>query len=133
MIGFRADTELLADEKTERSVSDWRDEEARARGVFRDVNERARELHRVSGEDGRGVSFVCECGNGACTQAITLKCTEYEAVRAHPRRFLIAPNHENPEIERVVDENGLFAVVETFVGEASRIAEETDPRASVSG
>jgi hypothetical protein len=58
-----------------------------------------------------------------------LEAAEYEAVRAHPRRFLIALNHENPEIERVVDENGQFAVVETFVGEASRIAEETDPRA----
>jgi uncharacterized membrane protein len=57
-----------------------------------------------------------------------LEPTEYEAVRAHPRRFLIALDHENPEIERVVDENGQFAVVETFVGEASRIAEETDSR-----
>jgi hypothetical protein len=44
-----------------------------------------------------------------------------------PRRFLVVPDHENPEIERGVDENGQFAIVETFVGEASRIAEETDP------
>ena len=114
-------------------MSEWRDEEARARGVFREVNEQVRELHRIFGEDGRVASFVCECGNGACTQAITMKTTEYEAVRAHPRRFLVAPNHENPEVERVVDENGLFAVVETFVGEASRIAEDTDPRALQAG
>ena len=114
-------------------MSEWRDEEARARGVFREVNEQVRELHRIFGEDGRVASFVCECGNDACTQPITLKCTEYEAIRAHARRFLVAPNHENPEVERVVDENGLFAVVETFVGEASRIAEDTDPRALQAG
>ena len=54
--------------------------------------------------------------------------TEYEAVRAHARRYLVALDHENPEIERVVSQNAHFAVVETFVGEASRIAEETDPR-----
>jgi hypothetical protein len=110
-------------------VPDWRDTEARTRGVFREVNEQVLELHRVLGYDGRGEAFLCECGNGTCTQAITLRTAEYEAVRAHPRRFLVAPNHENPEIERVVDENGVFAIVETFVGEASRIAEETDPRA----
>jgi hypothetical protein len=39
-----------------------------------------------------------------------------------------ALDHENPEVERVVDENRNFAVVETFVGEASRIPEEPDPR-----
>lgn len=111
-------------------MSDWRDEEATNRGVFREVNEQVLALHDRFGHDGRRELFVCECGNGACTQAIALETAEYEAVRAHARRFLIALNHENPEIERVVNEKGPFAVVETFVGEASRIAEETDPRAA---
>lgn len=110
--------------------ADWRDEEARARGLFRDVNEQIRKLHEAFGKDGRPESFVCECGNRDCTNALTLPHDEYEAVRAHARRYLIALDHENPEIERVVSHNAHFAVVETFVGEASRIPEETDPRTS---
>ena len=110
-------------------MCDWRDEEARARGIFREVNEQIRKLQERFEKDGRAESFVCECGNRACTKAVALGPDEYEAVRGHARRFLIAPDHENPELERVVDQNGCFAVVETFVGEASRIPEETDPRA----
>lgn len=109
-------------------MSEWRDEEARARGIFREVNEQIRKLHEMLGQDGREELFVCECGNCACTNALTVWPAEYEALRAHARRFLIALNHENPEVECVVTQNGRFAVVETFVGEASRIPEETDPR-----
>lgn len=109
-------------------MSDWRDDEARARGVFREVNEQIWRVQDVLGQAGSDEAFVCECGNAACTKGLTLSPAEYEAVRAHGRRFLIALNHENPEVERVVDQNRNFAVVETFVGEASRIAEETDPR-----
>ena len=109
-------------------MSDWRDEEARARGVFREANEQTRMLNEAFGRDGLDESFVCECGNCSCTEALTLSPSEYEAVRGHGRRYLIAVDHENPEIERVVSQKEHFAVVETFVGEASRIPEETDPR-----
>ena len=57
-----------------------------------------------------------------CTSSLTVPPAEYDAVRAHAQRFLIASDHENPEVERVVYQNGHFAVVETFVGESSRIA-----------
>jgi hypothetical protein len=109
-------------------VTEWRDEEARARGIFREVNEQARKRQETFGREGREGSFVCECGNRVCTKALTLLPGQYEAVRAHARRFLIARDHENPEIERIVTQNAHFAVVETFVGDASRIPEETDPR-----
>jgi hypothetical protein len=62
-------------------------------------------------------------------RAIELTLAEYEAVRAHGRRFAIAPDHENPVVEIVTGQTGRFAVAETFVGEASRIPEESDPRA----
>jgi len=111
-----------------RVVSEWRDAEARTRGVFREINEQIRKLDDMFDQDGREETFVCECGNGACTKKLTPSPAEYEAVRAHARRFLIARDHENPEIECVVDQTRHYAVVETFVGDASRIAEETDPR-----
>jgi hypothetical protein len=94
----------------------------------REVNEQIRRVHDVLGQDGSDEAVVCECGNAVCEKEPTLSRAEYEAVRAHTRRFLIALDYENPEVERVVDQNGTVAVVETFVGEPSRIAEETDPR-----
>ena len=77
---------------------------------------------------GGRLRFVCECGNDDCTQAIELTLAEYEAVRVHARRFAIAADHENPVVEVVTGQTSRFAVAETFVGEASRIPEETDPR-----
>lgn len=113
-------------------MSSWRDEEARMRGLFRHVNERIAELGESFAVEGRG-SFLCECGNPECTQAIEVTEAEYEDIRAHARRFVVALDHENPEIEVVVSEDGRFAVVETLVGGSSRIAEETDPRAHGNG
>ena len=78
---------------------------------------------------GGRLRFVCECGNDECTQAIELTLDEYEAVRTHARCFAIAPDHENPVVEIVTGQTSRFAVAETFVGEASRIPEETNPRA----
>lgn len=42
----------------------------------------------------------------------------------------VAPalNHENPEMESIVEQNERFAVVETFAGESSRVSRETNPR-----
>lgn len=72
--------------------------------------------------------FVCECGDRACTSLLHVDLAEYEEVRKHPARFLIARNHENPEVERVVNENGRFAIVETVTGLLSKPALESNPR-----
>jgi hypothetical protein len=47
--------------------------------------------------------------------AIRLSPAEYADVRAHPTRFFVIPGHELEEIERVVEENGRFTIVETPV------------------
>jgi hypothetical protein len=108
-------------------VSNWRDDEARNQALFREVNERIAQIAERFGSDGQG-SFLCECGNPKCTQAIRLSRDEYELIRAHANRFLIAPDHENPEAESIVAQNDRYAVVETYAGTSSRIARETDPR-----
>jgi hypothetical protein len=73
------------------------------------------------------VGFRCECARLGCTTILELPCADYEAVRAHPRRFLIAPGHDVPETEEVVDRRGSYDVIEKF-GEAGRVAAATDPR-----
>ena len=73
-------------------------------------------------------SFFCECCDPLCDRTVTATIQEYESVREWPTRFLVATNHENPEVECVVSETDRFAVVETLVGEASKVALRTDPR-----
>jgi hypothetical protein len=107
-------------------MNGWREQEARNQALFREGNER---LEQVGESFGAGLaSFVCECGNLDCTQTIDLSRREYERVRAHASRFVIAVNHENPETESVIEQTSRFAVVETHAGAASRIARALDPR-----
>lgn len=109
------------------AATGWRDKEARSQALFREVNERIEKIAEDFGSDGQN-RLICECGNPDCTQQIELTAAEYERVRAHASRFVVALNHENPEMESIVEQNDRFAVVETFAGASSRIARETDPR-----
>jgi hypothetical protein len=77
-------------------------------------------------------AFVCECGDPDCASTISLSPPEYETVRASANHFVIAANHENPEVEWVLTETKRFAVVQTLVGEPSKVALRTDPRTSYS-
>ena len=109
-------------------MSSWRDAEARRRGAFREVNERIHDLVETFEVEGHG-AFVCECGNAECMEPVSVPLEEYEDVRRHSQRFVIAPHHENPDVEVIVCNGGAYAITETFVGEASRIAEDMHPRA----
>ena len=46
-------------------------------------------------------------------------------MREHPRRFLVAPGHEHPELERVVERHTGYLIVEK-TGTAGTVAEQTD-------
>ena len=110
---------------------DRRDLDVR-RGVLREVDERiaAFTLQLVDGEPDPSAQFICECADPACTEPVMATLDLYERVRAEPRRYLVAVNHEDPEGETVVVAGNDYAVVETLAGEASKIAEITDPRRS---
>ena len=106
----------------------WIDETQR-RLAIRDANEQLAQSCVGLGADGVDeFVFICECGDRACSSLLHLTLAEYESVRAHPARFATARNHENPEAERVVHENGRYAIVETVTGEHSKPALETNPR-----
>lgn len=110
-------------------MADWRDQEATNQTIFREMNEWTAEGNDACLEIGPRIdAYLCECSDRLCTQPIRLTRFEYEQVRAEPVRFAIALNHENPEIDRLVDENERFATVETFHSSAVRIARATDPR-----
>jgi hypothetical protein len=108
-------------------MSGWRERDARSQTLFRELNEQIALLLGSLEADGQGL-FLCECRNPVCTQSIALSRGEYDQIRDQSNRFAIALNHENPEAETIIEENDRFAVVESYAGEASRIARETDPR-----
>ena len=109
----------------------WRGREARNEVRFRDQNEWIEATADGFGSRPRSdatMTFVCECGDGTCTEPIELTRSEYEAVRAVANRFAIALNHENPESEVVIAEFLRYAVSDKIEGVAMQIARDTDPR-----
>jgi hypothetical protein len=95
---------------------------ARNEALFREVNEQARSLSGPAEE----VLVICECSDDRCIERIRLPPGVYEAVREHPRRFVVVPGHDD-DFERVVDRFDGYAIVEKE-GRAGRVAEQTDPR-----
>jgi hypothetical protein len=109
-------------------VDDWREREVRNELHSRERNEWIAtastdyEAHRPIEE------FVCECSYQGCTSILALTRAEYEGVRAEGTYFVIALNHENPEIDQIVSENDRFAVVAKFPEMPRRLARDSDPR-----
>ena len=73
-------------------------------------------------------AFVCECGRSRCEHLIELTPRDYERIRRNPRRFIVRPGHEQADVERIVEAQGDYVIVEKE-DEAGRLAEAEDPRA----
>jgi hypothetical protein len=94
--------------------------------LFREVNERI-EAGQWPMQHGEPAAFRCECGSLGCNQMVELTLAEYERVRATATHFVLVAGHEIPTIERVVEREASYVVVEK-AGDAAEVAEETDPR-----
>lgn len=66
--------------------------------------------HLVEAEN--QVPFLCECRDPLCTEPVPMTLQEYEAVRAHPRRFALVPGHPTLAGERIVGEDSRFQITE---------------------
>lgn len=76
--------------------------------LFRRINERVEQL--TPGRD--PLTLVCECADAGCAERIAgVPADEYEEVRRHSNRFFVLPGHEQPEVERVVDDRERYLVV----------------------
>jgi hypothetical protein len=108
------------------------DERARHVGenevVFREVNERLRELGEGFSLVSDTAEFVCECGRADCTARVRMTLAAYEEIRSDPTRFFVIKGHEIPEYERLVEERDEYLVVEKNHDDAAEIAIENDPR-----
>jgi len=95
--------------------------------LYREVNERVRELNEQFGVDDR-IEFVCECARLDCSERVGLSKAEYEQIRADGARFAVVPGHEDPTIEHVVARNERFFTIEKDEGGPAELARDADPR-----
>ena len=100
---------------------------AKTEAVFREVNEAIAKTAVTFEAD--EAQFVCECADAECAHRITADLMEYEAVREHPTRFLLAPGHEKRSVERVVERRDGYSIVEKVERTVAQIVRRLNPRA----
>lgn len=94
--------------------------------MFREANERAKaweERHREVEVE----LYFCECADPNCPERVGLGKADYERVRSDSRHFVIAPGHELPDVETVIEQHDGWAIIEK-APEVSDIVEARDPR-----
>ena len=104
-------------------------EKAMTQSLYREVNERIKEVNAQRGLPDLPEELICECAKAECTQLVRMNAVEYHGLRMHSTWFVVAPleDHFFPEVERIVAKNGHYWVVEKF-DQAARVAEKLDPR-----
>jgi hypothetical protein len=104
---------------------------SRNEATYRAVN---REIERVSEELGEGpqdqLTVICECGQDDCSKTLDLTLAEYERTHVQRDRFVVAPSHEDEQLEHVVERNDRYLVVDKF-GEAERITDAAERREGI--
>lgn len=67
--------------------------------IFRRVND---EIAKAPGRFDKA-DFVCECGEPECHDQISLPLTRYSEIRTDALVFFVAPGHEVPKAEQVIE------------------------------
>jgi hypothetical protein len=104
------------------------DREARAatnQTRFRRLNARS---DRASA-DVSATEWFCECVNAICAARITMPIEAYEAVRGVANRFFVAASDEHfqPDLERVIEHNARYWVVEQARAVPTPSAQPVEP------
>ena len=97
--------------------------------MFREVNERVEDMTNTFESDTGTFEIVCECGDPACTERLSVATVVYERARSDATHFLLSTGHENPDVEHVIEVHGSYVVVEKEGDVVEDVVEKTDPRA----
>jgi hypothetical protein len=111
---------------------DVRERQKRAatnQSLFREVNERLKDVNDRSHVFTALSDWVCECANEGCVERLELTTTDYERVRGDGAWFFVAPDNEHVlgDVERVVERHPGYWVVEK-IELGAKIARRQDPR-----
>lgn len=82
--------------------------------IFKDVNTNIKEFikEETSGTSTTILPFYCECSDPECIERINLSTTEYEKLHKNRRLYVTVIGHEFPEVEKVVNKESHYQVVE---------------------
>jgi 5-bromo-4-chloroindolyl phosphate hydrolysis protein len=101
---------------------------ARNQSLYRSINEKILELNQTLAEAGiEDSEWICECADTDCMVRVVATLREYEMVRSNPRTFIVSRGHLYPEVERVLNQNDRYMIVEK-IDDAGQIAETLNPR-----
>jgi hypothetical protein len=102
---------------------------AKKQSLFREINERVKQLNEGFSMVLPVGEWICECADDTCVERIELSAAEYEAVRNDGTHFLVAPGDEHVflDVELVTERNDRYWIVEKF-GTAGEMAGKVDPR-----
>jgi hypothetical protein len=85
--------------------------------LFREVNLKIAQMEldsrRTDWDD--PLPLICECSRTGCSVSIAVDAATFERVRESPLRFLVAPGHEQLDIETVVEQREDYLIVEKGV------------------
>jgi hypothetical protein len=98
----------------------------RTEALFREVNQNIASLEESFGGATDEPVYICECERVGCAERLAIDPEAYRRARQEDRRFLLRPGHENLQIERVIERNPDYLVVEK-TGEAGEVAEQAAP------
>jgi hypothetical protein len=102
----------------------------RNQSLFRAINEKLKVVSDVfEGRDDHHV-LACECADLKCIQTLEISPAGYRKVREDDKHFVVLHDHVYSEVERVIDRQPSFEVVEKFgrAGEIASAAAEDPPR-----
>ncbi len=102
---------------------------AQNQSLFREINERVKELNQTFDALSRQTEWICECANTACVEPVQMTHGEYEEVRARGNAcFFVKPDeaHVVPEVETILEKRERYWIVQK-IGLAGESAERDAP------
>lgn len=83
-----------------------------ARMLVRDANEQIERLTTsLLADQIVQPAYVCECADLSCRELIEIPRALYRRIRRDATLFIIAPGHELPGVEEIVERDGRWLVV----------------------
>lgn len=95
---------------------------ARNEELFQVVNSQIEKLEETLGRQ-KTFAMVCECGKKHCLAGFEVEPAVYQRVRSNPLLFFVVQGHEDPGVERVVEQTAEYLVVEK-VGRAAEVVRD---------
>jgi hypothetical protein len=96
--------------------------------LFRQVNERLRDVNEAFGAVTNRIELICECADRSCAGRISLSVPEYEDLRSTGDRFIVVPGHGGTDGEEVVRMGEGWEIIRKRSGAPAELAKASDPR-----